>query len=310
MVSKKMFLGLTFLSLVVAQDFFGGDDQDDNNQNDGNGNDQNGGQAVLDPDVIQEGSFQDGTDAGSAEEGEAPSATSNENFINFCQGETLMNGLQIVEGSCNGIVQGKIPSKDQMISSLIIEPAQGDEVPAGQDFQIQVQTQNLIAGSFTNADTTYYSAPQDLQDGLIVGHTHVTVQDLGSSFNPGVPPDPTQFVFFKGINDAGDGNGLLAADVEGGLPAGFYRVCTLTSSSNHAPVIMPVAQRGAQDDCTKFQVVGEGGEDNDAANDGEGGLAAAESAQQAVDDFNQSDFSGQRRRAIRPGRGQAKLPIP
>jgi len=25
------------------------------------------------------------------------------NFINFCQGKTLTNGLQVKEGSCNGI---------------------------------------------------------------------------------------------------------------------------------------------------------------------------------------------------------------
>jgi transcription initiation factor TFIID subunit 15 len=28
----------------------------------------------------------------------------------------------------------------------------------------------------------------------------------------------------------------------------------MTSSSNHQPVLMPVAQRGAQDDCQKFSV--------------------------------------------------------
>lgn len=44
----------------------------------------------------------------------------------------------------------------------------------------------------------------------------------------------------------------------GGLPAGNYRVCTMTSSSNHQPVLMPVAQRGAQDDCQKFVVGGTG----------------------------------------------------
>lgn len=117
-------------------------------------------------------------------------------------------------------------------------------MPADQDFTISVQTQNLEAGSFTNADTTYYSAPQQLNSqGQVIGHTHVTCQDLGNSLNPSQPPDPTQFAFFKGINDAGNGKGLLSANVTGGLPAGNYRVCTLTSSSNHQAVVMPVAQR-------------------------------------------------------------------
>jgi transcription initiation factor TFIID subunit 15 len=66
--------------------------------------------------------------------------------------------------------------------------------------------------------------------------------------------DATTFAFFKGINNAGDGNGLLSATVPGGLAAGNYRVCTMGSSSNHQPVLMPVAQRGAQDDCQKFTI--------------------------------------------------------
>jgi len=113
----------------------------------------------------------------------------------------------------------------------------------------------LQAGSFTNPDSTYYTAPQQLNgQGLIIGHTHVTVQDMGGTLNPSQPLDATKFAFFKGINDDGNGNGLLKATVTGGLPAGMYRVCTLTGASNHQPVLMPVAQRGAQDDCQKFTV--------------------------------------------------------
>lgn len=37
-------------------------------------------------------------------------------------------------------------------------------------------------------------------------------------------PDPVQFVFFKGIKNAGNGNGLLSATITDGLPAGNYRV--------------------------------------------------------------------------------------
>jgi hypothetical protein len=61
------------------------------------------------------------------------------------------------------------------------------------------------------------------------------------SLNPSTPPDPTTFAFFKGIDDAGNGNGLLQAAVTGGLAAGTYRVCTMSSSSNHQPVLMPVS---------------------------------------------------------------------
>lgn len=178
---------------------------------------------------------------------------------------------------------GQIPAKNQMISTVITFPQNGQTIQAGQDFNITLQVNNLVAGAFTNADATYYAAPQQLQGGLVIGHTHVTVQDIGNSLNPTTPPDPTQFAFFKGINDAGNGKGGLAAAVAGGLPAGNFRVCTLTSSANHQPVIMPVAQRGSQDDCTKFTVTGNGGTTNVAANNGDKGQAAAALAQSAVD---------------------------
>lgn len=159
---------------------------------------------------------------------------------------------------------------------MIIFPEPGsDDVQSNETFNITVQVNNLVAGAFTNADATYYSAPQQLQDGKVVGHTHITVQDLGDSLNPTTALDPTIFAFFKGINDAGNGQGLLSATVTGGLPAGNYRVCTMTSAANHQPVLMPVAQRGTPDDCTKFIVSGNGNTKNDAANDGAKGIAAA-----------------------------------
>lgn len=141
---------------------------------------------------------------------------------------------------------GDIPAKADMISSILTFPKNGDTIQAEQDFTITVQTQNLQAGAFTNADATYYSAPQQLNgQGQVIGHTHITVQDLGNSLNPSTPPDPTQFAFFKGINDAGNGKGLLSADVAGGLPAGNFRVCTLTSAQNHQPVIVRNKSRGS-----------------------------------------------------------------
>jgi hypothetical protein len=178
---------------------------------------------------------------------------------------------------------GDIPAKTSMVSCIITNPQQnGAEIPSDTDFNITVQVENLVAGSFTNADATYYAAPQALSGGKVVGHTHVTVQDLGKNLNPTQPLDPTQFAFFKGINDAGDGQGGLTAVVAGGLPAGNYRVCTMTSASNHQPVLMPVAQRGTPDDCTKFVVSGNGNTKNIAANDGSKGIAAAAAAASAV----------------------------
>ncbi|CAI4214589.1 unnamed protein product [Parascedosporium putredinis] len=136
--------------------------------------------------AIQLGSQFDGTDAIGASDEQVPSLTSVNNFINFCAGKELTNGLQITTGSCNGIPHGDIPAKDKMISSIIINPKNGDVIQSGQTFNIQ-------------------------------------------------------------------------------------------------PVLMPVAQRGAQDDCSKFVVVGDDFDVNDAANNGSGGLDAADQAQEAVD---------------------------
>jgi len=173
-------------------------------------------------------------------------------------------------------VMGDIPAKTNMVSSMILFPPYGSAtIQSDTTFNISVQVSNLVAGHFTNADATYYAAPQQLQGGIVVGHTHVTVQDLGANLNPTTAPDPTLFSFFKGINDAGNGDGLLQATVTGGLPAGNYRVCTLSSAANHQPVLMPVAQRGTADDCTKFSVIGNGKTINAAANNGANGIAAA-----------------------------------
>jgi transcription initiation factor TFIID subunit 15 len=136
---------------------------------------------------------------------------------------------------------GDIPSSSNMISTIITSPGPGDTIAANQDFNVNLQVANLVAGSFTNPDTTYYAAPQALEGGKIVGHTHVTIQSLGNNIATTTPPDAGTFAFFKGINDAGDGNGGLTAAVTGGLPAGVYRVCTMTSASNHQPVTMPVS---------------------------------------------------------------------
>ncbi|KAI8966086.1 hypothetical protein F5Y11DRAFT_211874 [Daldinia sp. FL1419] len=242
----------------------GGNNGNNNNNNGGNNNQ---GSLTLNQNAVQTGSQSDGNPDQAA--GEAASKTDNANFINFCSGQELTNGLQQKQGSCNGIPMGKIPATNKMVSSVLINPQHNDNIEANQDFDIQVQVQNFAPGTFTNADNTYYSAPQDLDgQGQIIGHTHVTVQDMGNSLNPTQPLDATKFVFFKGINDDGNGNGLLSATVDGGLPAGNYRVCTMFAAANHQPVIMPVAQRGAQDDCTKFTVGGGNGNNNNNNNGG------------------------------------------
>jgi hypothetical protein len=65
-----------------------------------------------------------------------------------------------------------------MVSTIVISPKHNENIPnANQDFKVVVSVNNLATGQFTNPNTTYYSAPQQLNsDGIILGHTHITIQ--------------------------------------------------------------------------------------------------------------------------------------
>ncbi|TLD07438.1 hypothetical protein PgNI_10522 [Pyricularia grisea] len=240
-----------------------------NNNNNGGGNNNNNNNKCLQNNVLNTASESTGQQ-GTVEAGQVESKTDNANFINFCANKVITNGEQNRAGSCNPIVMGEIPAATKMVSTVITNPKNGDKIPAQQSFNVQLKIANMKLGSFTNAQKTYYTAPQQLEGGVIVGHTHVTIQDMGGNQNPTQPLNAEQFAFFKGINDAGDGNGGLQAAVDGGLPAGNYRLCSMAGASNHQPVMMPVAQRGAQDDCVRFEVVngGGGGGNNNGNNNG------------------------------------------
>lgn len=199
--------------------------------------------ATLDPAAVQTGSAQDGTKASGAVSGQAASATDSANFINFCKGKTLTNGLQTAGGSCNGVVMGDIPSSDNMVSTIITNPQNGQDLLPNTQFSFEAISSNMVFGAFTNAQATYYSAPQalDKATGNIIGHLHFSVQAI-SDVNVKTPLDPKTFAFFKGVDDNGNGAGTLKALVKDGLKPGNYRVCTITSAANHQPVVMPVAK--------------------------------------------------------------------
>jgi transcription initiation factor TFIID subunit 15 len=67
--------------------------------------------------------------------------------------------------------------------------------------------------------------------------------------------NPLDFVFFKGLNQPADRNGILTQNISGGLKAGNYRMCSINASMSHAPVIAAVAQRGSHDDCIYVRVM-------------------------------------------------------
>jgi hypothetical protein len=135
-----------------------------------------------------------------------------------------------------------------MPSSKFVVPVNGQDFPANTAFTIQMAINHLETGNFVNAQANYYAAPQQINgQGDIVGHSHFTVQDVGS-FTSTTPLDPNVFAFFKGVNAAAV-NGILSETVSAGLPAGAYRVCSMNTDANHTPCLVAVAQHGSLDDC-------------------------------------------------------------
>ncbi|KAG5654287.1 hypothetical protein H0H81_005136 [Sphagnurus paluster] len=203
---------------------------------------------TLDPDVIAQGFDNDGQRVPSA--GQVASLTSKNNFINFCKNINLpiTNGAQVASGSCNPAPMGVIPSTKNMPSSKFVFPTNGVTIPPETSFTIQMAIRNMETGNFVNAQQNYFSAPQQLNDqGIIRGHSHVVIELL-TSLDQIVPTDPNVFAFFKGLNGQANGDGILTADVERGLPAGVYKLSSINSASNHQPVLAPVAQHGSLDD--------------------------------------------------------------
>jgi hypothetical protein len=241
---------------------------------------------TLNPAVIATGFMQNGQNV--QEAGQVASLTSNNNFINYCltQNVPITNGLQLLQGSCNPAPIGTIPAVGNMPSAKFANPANGDTIAANTDFTITMNIQNLVTGNFVNADESYFAAPQqvDASTGFIVGHTHV-VMELLSDLAQTTPTNPQVFAFFKGVNNAAD-NGVLNVDVTAGVPAGAYRLCSINSSANHQPVIVPVAQHGALDDCVYFTASGDAAANStaqastasDSANPAAGAAAAAVTA--------------------------------
>jgi len=267
-VASALLFLVPLLSLVTAQNANqkkqGGNQGGNQGANDANPQTS----TTLDPRVIATGFENNGQQPPVA--GQVASLTSSNNFINFCltvPNVPITNGKQITTGSCNPAPIGVIPSVDNMPSAKFVNPANGGTVTANTEFTAVMAINNFQAGVFVNADANYFAAPQTLSNaGLIVGHSHIVIESL-TSLGQTTPTDPRKFAFFKGLNAAAV-NGQLSASVTAGLAAGAYRMCSINSSANHQPVIVPVAQHGALDDCVYFTAVAAG-----AGNAGAGGNA-------------------------------------
>ena len=131
--------------------------------------------------------------------GQVASQTSVNNFINYCltvPNLAITNGQQVKAGSCNPVPMGQIASSDSMPSAKFVSPKNMEQIPANQQFTIQMAISNLGTGNFVNAQANYFAAPQQLQNGVIQGHSHVTVEKL-TALDQTTPTDPKVFAFFK-----------------------------------------------------------------------------------------------------------------
>lgn len=264
---------------------------------------------TLDPKVIATGFESNGQQTPTA--GQVASLTSSNNFINFCllsPNVPITNGQQIKTGSCNPAPMGIIAATTNMPSSKFVTPVNGQNVAAANTaFNIVLAINHLETGNFVNADTNYYSAPQQVNGaGDIVGHSHLTVQDVGS-FTSTTPLDPNVFAFFKGLNTAAQG-GQITQAVTAGLPAGIYRVCTINTDANHTPCLVAVAQHGSLDDCVYFSVGGNGGDN--AFSGGNGTAAAPPAASNGTAAGNASSAAPPAASSAAAGKGAAASSAP
>ncbi|KAI8845539.1 hypothetical protein BC829DRAFT_419464 [Chytridium lagenaria] len=131
-----------------------------------------------------------------------------------------------------------------MVSTIIIQPDNLAELRAGQAFDVKIKNVNIQTGFFDNPQLKYYATPQTLNaQGIIQEH-----------WDGQNPPDAINFQFFKGLN-APDVNGVHTTTVTADkVTPGNYRICSITGTFGHQPVVMPVAQRGSQDDCIRITI--------------------------------------------------------
>ena len=84
--------------------------------------------------------------------------------------------------------------------------------------------------------TNYYAAPATVNnDGVLIAHSHVTVEVI-DDFKTKKLTDPNSFAFFKGLNLAAE-QGILSADVPGGLASASYRMCSVCSFLILTPIL-------------------------------------------------------------------------
>lgn len=182
------------------------------------------------------------------------------NPLDFCflsgLGSKIANGTQQKFVECSITQIGILPDFNHMPSTIILEPANGAVISLGTNFTVTIKSINVEYGLFDNPENSYLLSPQTLNsNGVILGHNHIVLQRLFDSSNP---PNPSAPEFFVGLN-GNSTDGTLSTIVDGSLftsaGQGLYRLCTMTASRGHMPVIAPVARHGTPDDCIRIEIL-------------------------------------------------------
>ncbi|KAJ7073770.1 hypothetical protein C8F01DRAFT_1098279 [Mycena amicta] len=178
--------------------------------------------------------------------GQSASATSSNNFINFCGSSTL----PLIKGSastayCNPAPMGLLPATNKMPSARITYPHNGDVLLPNMPMTVGVAVANFATGNSANSDQNYASAPQQLDaDGLVEGHPYILFEALTSPTQSN-PTNPVLFVLTQSLPHKADETGVVTTSISLGMPTG---------TSNGVPVLVPVLEHGAIGDAIYFTV--------------------------------------------------------
>jgi len=181
---------------------------------------------------------------------------------NVCGASSLSatGGKQSALRSCSATQLGELPDANHMPSTFIAQPKYFEVISRGKSFTILVRTRGFEGGNLANPDTEYFSFSQQLnKGGIIKGHASVVIQRVNesapsSSPSPkgnANPPNPEQIAFFQEISSAAN---EFTVSVPGIASLGVHRICVDLFSFSRQPVVMPVAQRGAQSDCSRVVI--------------------------------------------------------
>ena len=151
---------------------------------------------------------------------------------------------------CIGSTLGLLPSSAKMPATQITTPLSGSTIPVSAlKVTLKVTNFNAVAGN-----KAYLSMPQQLgRNGFINGKIQLSIQKLDANV-----ADAADTLFFRVGGGVSDSVSNAVFNVPQSIiklaQGGRLRICSILGGDSLQPVVMPVAQRGAQDDCVRVFV--------------------------------------------------------